>query len=73
MTNSEKFHQNIYKNIEIAITESGMTKTELANKLKTSNTNISFILMKLKKGKPVNTSTLCKWAEALNMPVSIFF
>ena len=50
-----------------------MTKTELANKLKTSNTNISFILMKLKKGKPVNTSTLCKWAEALNMPVSIFF
>ncbi len=73
MISVENFHGNIYKNIENAIIEAGISKNELANKLKISNANVSFILMKLKNGRSVNTGTLCKWAEALNVPVTIFF
>lgn len=71
--NAKEFHKKLYKNIEIEIVKSGIPKTELAKKLKISNTNVSFILMKLKNGKSVSTLTLCKWADALGISVSNFF
>lgn len=70
---TEEFHKNIYRNIEYAINKSEISKTELASKLGIANATVSYVLSKLKNGKTINTNTLTKWAEALNVPIDFFF
>ena len=73
MGNNFIFHRNIYINIEKEIKKAGISKTELAEKLGITNAGVSYFLLKLKEGKGVNTKTLSKWAEALNIPLDNFF
>ena len=70
---TEEFHKNIYRNIEYAINKSEMSKTELAEKMGTTKQSVSFILSKLKKGEPIHTGTLIRWAEVLNVSLEFFF
>ena len=70
---TEEFHKNIYINIEYAINKAGISKTELAKKLEVSNATISYVLMRLKSGKTINTKTLTRWADALSVSLDFFF
>ena len=72
MTMSE-YHKNVYANIEFARNQKGMSKGELANEIGISKPALSFVLNRLKNGRTINTKTLEKWAEALNVPFSFFF
>ena len=72
MTMSE-YHKNVYANIELARNQKGLSKGELANEIGISKSALSFVLNRLKNGKTINTKTLEKWANALNVPFSFFF
>jgi DNA-binding helix-turn-helix protein len=72
MTMSE-YHKNVYANIELARNQKGLSKGELANEIGISKSGLSFVLNRLKNGKTINTKTLEKWANALNVPFSFFF
>ena len=72
MTMSE-YHKNVYANIELARNRKGLSKGELADKIGISRPALSFVLNRLKNGKTINTKTLEKWADALNVPFSFFF
>lgn len=71
MTMSE-YHKNVYANIELARNRKGLSKGELADEIGISRPALSFILNRLKNGKTINTKTLEKWADALNVPFSFF-
>ena len=72
MTMSE-YHRNVYANIELARNRKGLTKGELADEIGISKSALSFVLNRLKNGRTINTKTLEKWADALNVPFSFFF
>ena len=72
MTMSE-YHKNVYANIELARNQKGLSKGELANEIGISKSGLSFVLNRLKNGKTINTKTLKKWANALNVPYTYFF
>lgn len=69
----DELNKRIAKNIEKSLIDKEINKTGLAKKLNIQERSVSFILRKLKEGKTVNTSTLCKWANAIEVDVSNFF
>ncbi|RRD39275.1 XRE family transcriptional regulator [Leptotrichia sp. OH3620_COT-345] len=70
---TKEFHRNIYVNLENEIVKSGLSKKEIAKKLGTESSNVSYILNKLKNGNTINTKTLVKFSKVLNISMKNFF